>query len=299
MTPSSRILLAGLLVLVPASSWAGPGGTPNGTDTPGYYDTTTQRWLLKNENAATDGQPDLNFKWTVASSDQTALLPFSGDFNGNGTDGIGVYDPNASSGDNWYIRQTADQGNGQPDISFRWTVGNCDNCIPVGGDWNNAGASGVGLLDPANAVFYQINSAAAPANGQPDQIVQIGRCTVGNINDVSGDWDGSLGGAGMLNGDTTGCHDFNDGRWRVRNVNSSGMPDLVFRFPAPGAGDLAISGDWTGMGTTTTGFFATATQRWYQRNSNTNGGFENTFKYTVGGYNSTDFVELLGDWDGL
>jgi peptidoglycan/xylan/chitin deacetylase (PgdA/CDA1 family) len=97
---------------------------------------------------------------------------------------------------------------------------------------------------------------------------------------ITGDWDGNgTVTPGVVRGDT----------WYLRNSNTSGRADVVFRLGRPT--DRPITGDWDGNGTTTIGTVRGTT--WYLRNSNSGGIADISF--ALG--RSTD-RPITGDWDG-
>ncbi|MDQ3681090.1 MAG: hypothetical protein M3378_11245 [Actinomycetota bacterium] len=79
------------------------------------------------------------------------------------------------------------------------------------------------------------------------------------------------------------------GFWYLRNSNSTGSPDGVFRFGNPG--DIPIVGDWNGDGLKTVGVVRGNT--WLLRNSNTTGDPDIVFQYG----NPGD-IPIVGDWNG-
>jgi len=97
---------------------------------------------------------------------------------------------------------------------------------------------------------------------------------------ITGDWDGNgTVTPGVVRGDT----------WYLRNSNTAGPADVVFRFGLPT--DRPITGDWDGNGTTTVGVVRGNT--WYLLNAN-RGGPPN-ISFALG--RSSD-RPITGDWDG-
>ncbi len=81
------------------------------------------------------------------------------------------------------------------------------------------------------------------------------------------------------------------GTWFLRNANSAGGSIGGFNYGSPG--DVAVSGDWDGNGTTTVGVYRPSTSTWFLRNANSAGG-------SIGGFtfgNPGD-IPVVGDWDG-
>jgi hypothetical protein len=83
-----------------------------------------------------------------------------------------------------------------------------------------------------------------------------------------------------------------EGRWYLRNSNTTGIADTEFLFGGPEL--LPISGDWNNDGTDTPGQYNKVTGQWYLRNSNTAGVGEINFTYGGGG----NALPIAGDWNG-
>ncbi len=221
------------------------------------------RWALRNSNAS--GLPDINVLYGTLDEKQVA-----GDWNGNGTETIGLYSP--SSG-NWALRNSNSAGN--PDLSFAFGAG---GSLPVAGDWDGNGTDTIGLYWPASGQWTLRNSNSA---GNPDLSFAFG---AGGSLPVAGDWDG--------NGtDTIGLYWPASGQWTLRNSNSAGNPDLSFTYGAEGS--LPVAGDWDGSGTDTIGLYWPSGQ-WTLRNSNSAGNPDLSFTYGGGPWS----IAVVGDWNG-
>ena len=79
---------------------------------------------------------------------EAGWIPIAGDWDGNGTDTIGLYDPATST---FYLRNT--NGTGVADVTFNYGVGGA-GWIPIAGDWNGDGKDTIGLYDPATSMFF-------------------------------------------------------------------------------------------------------------------------------------------------
>ncbi|HKO39383.1 MAG TPA: M10 family metallopeptidase domain-containing protein [Solirubrobacterales bacterium] len=94
-----------------------------------------------------------------------------------------------------------------------------------------------------------------------------------------------------------GSDDFNGvtslypNKWRLRNANSAGNPDVTFDFGV--SGTVLVSGDWNGDGTATPGTYDAVTGVWNLRNSNSSGGGEISFQYGGGPWARA----VVGDWN--
>lgn len=86
-----------------------------------------------------------------------------------------------------------------------------------------------------------------------------------------------------------------EGRWFLRNSNTSGIADNEFLYGGPEL--LPVNGDWNGDGIDTPGAYKPSTGEWFLRNSNTSGVGE--INFTFGG--CCDLLPVAGDWnhDGI
>ena len=152
--------------------------------------------------------------------------------------------------------------------------------IPVVGDWDGTGYSGIGVFDPITGTWYLRNEIGA---GAPD----AGQFQFGGAGwlPVVGDWTGQ-------GNDTIGVVNPATETWYLRNSNNGGAPSFTpFVFGGPGW--LPISGDWNGIGHSGIGVVNTANATWYLRNEVGAGGADaGTFSYGGGGWNP-----VVGDWD--
>jgi hypothetical protein len=181
----------------------------DGVDTIGVY--RNGKFYLRNAN--TTGTADIVFAFGQAGD-----LPIAGDWNNDGTDTIGVY---RSSIAKFFLRNTNDAG--AADAAF--ILGNPGD-KPIAGDWNADGVDTTGVFRPTNGKIYLSNVNAV---SYPGPIV------FGIPGDLptAGDWDGD----GV---DTIGV--YRNGRFLLRNTNTTGVADLSFLLGVPG--DLPLAGKW-------------------------------------------------------
>lgn len=141
-------------------------------------------------------------------------IPVAGDWDGDGTETIGVFNPSASS---WALRNS--NSGGAPDIS-EFSFGNASaQPYPVVGDWNGDGIDTIGVYYQTNGVFDLRDHNNA---GGADYSFQFGNPATGPIG-VAGDWNGDgRDGIGVY-------HRFAD-RWDLRDGVGAGAPDYSFRF---------------------------------------------------------------------
>jgi SpoIID/LytB domain protein len=148
--------------------------------------------------------------------------PVCGDWDGDGRDGIGVYDGNGT----WYLRNSASPGPADAVVRYGWS-----GATPVVGDWDGDGSTTIGVWDRQQGTWL-LRQSNTP--GGPDVQFQYG---FGGALPVAGDWDG--------NG-RTDVGVFAGGTWYLRSSASAGAPDRQFGY---GVGnDAPLAGDWAGRG---------------------------------------------------
>jgi len=97
--------------------------------------------------------------------------------------------------------------------------------------------------------------------------------------------------------DTPGLYDPDTYKWMLRNSNSFGTWDTVFRFGKPGETNWApIAGDWNNDGIDSIGLFEPDSNIWRLRDTNSTGGLDYVFRY--GKWGVSTWLPITGDWDG-
>ena len=220
-----------------AGDWDG-----NGTVTIGLYNPQTSVFYLHNTN--TGGYADTHFQYGPAGLPVgSQWIPIAGDWDGNGTDTIGLYNPVTST---FYLRNTNDSG--YADVTFAYGPAGA-GWIPIAGDWDGNGTDTLGLYNPATSTFYLRNTTSLQGpndKGYADVAFAYGPAGAGWI-PIAGDWDG--------NGtDTLGLYNPATSTFYLRNTtslqgpNDKGYADVTFAYGAANAGWLPIAGDWNGPG---------------------------------------------------
>ena len=105
-------------------------------------------------------------------------MPLLGDWDGNGTDTVGLYDPATG---NFFLRNSNTPG--AANLVFSFGAGGA-GFVPVTGDWNNDGVDSVGIYAPSTGAFFVRNSTTS---GPADWIYTFG---VGGATPLIGNWDG-------------------------------------------------------------------------------------------------------------
>ena len=237
------------------------------SDTIGTWSDAT--WFLRNSN--TSGNADVTFIYGTSN-----LVPIDGDWDGDGDDTAGGYDPMTGT---FFLRNT--NSTGAADITFLFGLGG-QGYVPLSGDWDGDGDDTIGLYNPATGVFFLRNENAS---GDADLAFQFGLGGQG-YQPVTGDWDGD-------GDDTVGLYNPATGFFFIKNENTPGDADQTFQFGLGGQGYRALSGDWDGDGDDTVGLYAPSSATFFL--IFTNGGGNADLAFIYGAPNATP---LTGNWDG-
>jgi len=161
---------------------------------------------------------------TVFNYGAAGWIPVCGDWDGNGTAGIGVYNPATST---WYLRNTP--GPGVADAIFSYGFA---GTTPIVGDWDGNGTKTIGVYDPSKGNWWTRNNNSA---GAPSAITQYG-------------FPGTTPAPGDFNGDRrTDLAVVANGRWYIRTNPGPGQPDRTFDYGLPT--DQPLTGNWDGLPT--------------------------------------------------
>jgi serine protease len=199
---------------------------------------------------------------TTVSFGRSGDIPVVGDWDGNGTQTIGVV-----RGNLWYLRDSNAGGSADHTFSF----GRAGDQFLIG-DWDGNGTWTPGVR--RSNIFYLKNSFTG---GVADITVGYGRAT---DQAYVGDWNGD----GRF---TPGVRRGNV--FYLKNSFTGGAADTVVGFGL--ATDEVHMGDWDGNRTWTPGLLRGGT-RWFLQNSFLGGAADITFSKQTAG------VPVVGDWDG-
>lgn len=229
-------------------------------DTVGVFRPTNGNLYLKNLNVA--GFADVAINYGLGGD-----YPVVGDWDGNGTDTIGVY-----RNDIFYLRNSNTIGFANISVFF-----GAPGDQPIAGDWDGDGVDTIGVYRSTTGTFFLRNSNTA---GPAQMVFSLG--IPGDIA-IAGDWDGN----GI---DTVGVFRPSNGVIFLKNTNATGYADIALNYGL--AGDRPVVGDWNGDGIDTIGIYRNG--RFYLRNYNTPG-YANII-FDLG--NAGD-MPIAGEWDNL
>jgi hypothetical protein len=135
----------------PGAGWIAIAGDwdGDGVDTAGLYDPKQSNFRLTNDPSGGKGKPEIGFRYGRAGA---GWLPVAGDWDGNGKDTVGLYDPKTSK---FLLINRLDAT--KPEIGFRYGRPGA-GWLALTGDWDGDGKSGVGLYLPEDGSFYLRNA---------------------------------------------------------------------------------------------------------------------------------------------
>ena len=229
-------------------------------ETVGVFRPSNGILFLKNTNRS--GFANIALNYGLAGD-----YPVVGDWDGNGTDTIGVY-----RNGRFLLRNSNTVGFAEINFLFGQAGDQ-----PIAGDWDGNGIDTIGVFRPSTGLFLLRN---ANTTGFADMSFFLGN--VGDVG-IAGDWDGD----GI---DTTGVFRPSNGVIFLKNTNATGFADVALNYGLPG--DKPVVGDWDDDGDTTIGVFRNG--QFLLRNSNTNGFAEIVFNLGF----PTD-MPIAGNWDAL
>ena len=232
-------------------SSANPPPRPLATDL-GGYDSTTSRWRLRDRDGVE--------RTPKYGAEERGWLPLVGDFDGDGHDGLGAYDPADGS---FFLRNSQDEGLADLTMSF-----SAPGALPVVGDWTGSGVATIGVYQPASAQWF-LRHANVP--GPADEEFPFGSAGADRLV-VVGDWDGD-------GRDNVGLYEPATSSWHLRGGSEDGQEDRSLVFGPPGG--LPVVGDWNGDGVDSIGVYVPEWGLWILRDSNTNGPADRIVDYRI------------------
>lgn len=220
-------------------------------------------WDMRNEYTTGPGQRQVLFGGRG--------IPVAGDWNGDGTDEPGTYNPTTAE---WTLLKHGPSGAYYDRFNYGYA-----GVIPVAGDWNGDGIDSPGVFDPTTATWYLRDAHSSGTASYP----AFGFGYVGVV-PLVGDWNND----GI---DSIGVYDPATARWFLRDSNTTGVSNIDFYYGNPG--DRPVVGDWNTDGQDSPGVFQPATAVWAL--SNVSGGPAAT-AFNFG--SAYERRVLVGDWNG-
>ena len=210
--------------------------------------------------------------------DGAELMVFAGDFDGDGIDTLGFYDPVTSD-----FRLTNSNSAGVAEQIVHFGPRN-STFKPIVGDFDGDGVDTIGLFDPFAARFYLKNSLDP---GTVDEIFRFGPLDR-DWTPVTVDFDGD-------GQDGVALYDRATTRFYVNNTFVSYSIDEVHKFGKRGADWFPLTGDWDGDGDDGAGVYNPDVPVFYFQHTPDSGTVDETVHFGVA---SSDVFPLVGDWNG-
>ena len=289
-------IVAGILtvsLLASTAAFAGSAGSP---DLPGAYFEPTGTFFLR--NTLDTGTIDRTaFIVTTAG-----WIPVKGDWDGDGTDGIGVFSTTTGT---WYLVDSAPNSPAAPlpadYVAFITTTG--ANWLPITGDWDGDGADGIGIYNTVTGTMFLVDDATQGAAAASPADYTVFMSTDGaSYLPITGDWDGNgSDGVGIYN-TTSGTMFLAD------DATAGGVAPAnyaIFMSPA-GASFLPVAGSWEGLTEDGVGIWQISSGTFFLANDATQGAAAaapaDASLFLLGSLtplSGTDYTPIVGDWDGL
>ncbi|WP_106126406.1 glycoside hydrolase family 9 protein [Pseudosporangium ferrugineum] len=253
-----------------AFSLLGPGTPATGpaphADTIGVFRPSNHTAYLR--TSITPGNSDVP-AFAIGDGSQAPVI---GDWDGDGVDGWGYFDPADRS---FHLRDALDADEEPETVFVAGYAASGD--VPIAGDWDGDGRDTVGTWRPGDQLARLRNTNAA---GAAEVTQSSGKPAT---TPLAGDWDGD-------GRDSLGYYDPADRSFHLRDaLTGTGASDFTFVYGS--AGDKPVMGDWNGDGRDTAGIWRPSTKEFYLRNTNQGGDAE-----IRAAYGTTTDRPMVGDW---
>lgn len=225
------------LVLPIAGDWPAVGGGAVPKDgwhqaDVGWYQSLERRFVLV--RVADDLQTEVAECWVPPVGEKAVgWLPVAGDWNGDGIDDVGLFDPGLRE---FHLWVKEDSGGWTSLPSFEHPMAG-QGGWPLAGNWDGVGGDEVGLYLPEENRF-QLLQANAPDAAVSDFAIDRWS-TEGFWLPVAARWAGGLSAV-----DTVGFYGPDARLLEVRYSNTPGAAESVWSFPDLPPGLLPIAGRW-------------------------------------------------------
>lgn len=164
--------------------------------------------------------------------DPLTLIPIAGDWDGDGLDTVGLYDPALS---NFWLFDANDSSASCVGIQFGSGHG---GWLPIVGNWDGRTTGDkIGLYHIASSQFH-LRLSNTPGNA--DLHYHFGAAGHRWL-PVAGDWKG-------IGIDYVGLFNPADARWYLNTRHDSGSAEIHYPFGSRSAGQTPLAGDWLGNG---------------------------------------------------
>jgi hypothetical protein len=213
----------------------------DGTATIGVVRVTSDghwEWILRDFNSG--GAATYDF---VYGNRSLGAIPVVGDWNGDGSQTIGVAEPAADGlGGNYTWKLRNELSAGSPDVTqFAQGAYNGDDAV-LSGNWDSDPRDSAASMHPDSTNHWEWHLINLPGAGNLLPVFTYG---TSNLDDhpIVGDWNGDgVRSIGVTRPDPTSTN----WEWLLRNTNNAGSPNIDKFFGTRNLGDVPVEGDWNG-----------------------------------------------------
>lgn len=239
------------------------------------------QWYLRN-SLSNSPAPTTTFNTFQAPPTWTAL---SGDWNGDGTDTTGFYDP----GTHTFYLNDANSDGGSSIREFQ-TGPVPSDWVPLAGDWDGDGRDSTGLYDPTSHTFY-LKNGFDNSDSSDVQVFET-RPVPENWIPYTGDWNGD-------GRDTASLYDPVAKTFYFKDELHYDNPDDLKIFQTRNVQDNwpLVVGDWNGDGVTSLGVYDPLASKFYLKNTFSYANPSDLIISAAAGV-SSGLMPITGDWDG-
>ncbi|WP_188193107.1 hypothetical protein [Nonomuraea sp. SYSU D8015] len=257
--------------------------TTNGRDSVGYYNPSDGSFHLSNELGESTGSSD--HAWDTALEAVPNAVVLTGDWNGEGKDSTGYYNPADGT---FHLSNALGQGSS----NYAWDTGleAIPDAVVLTGDWNGDGKDSTGYYNPSDGTFHLSDTLGQGGSSQHAWDTALE--TIPNAVVLTGDWNGD-------GKDSTGYYNPSDGTFHLSDTLGQGGSSQHAWDTAletiPNA--VILTGDWNGDGKDSTGYYNPSDGSFHLSNS-LGGGSSSDYAWDTGLEAVPDAVVLTGDWNG-
>ena len=202
----------------------------DGLDTVALYDGRAASFMILAANAADAHQERVAFGTPVVPvDDRRAVYALAGDFDGDGIDSIGLFDPTSNT---FSLRNS--NTSGPADLEFVYGIG---PVWPLVGDWDGDGVDTVGVVVTSTGVAYLRNDNST---GPADLTVDTGHP---GLTPLAGDFDGD-------GSDTVGMYDHATKTFYLRDAHQEPSHVREVVLDVPSGFWVPLAGRWDTRGET-------------------------------------------------
>ncbi|MEM0924695.1 MAG: S8 family serine peptidase [Planctomycetota bacterium] len=242
-------------------------------DSVGFYNPGRSQFELR-QHLAAGSEVDMIANGSFPSS----WLPLVGDWDGNGTETVGLYDPSSSV----FHLSNSTQSSGA-DVRFQFGPGGFAGWTPLAGDWNGDGIDTIGFYQPDLSLFH-LKDSFTP--GASDQYFGFGPSGNAGWTPMVGDWNGD----GV---DTVGFYEPGQSLFHLKDSFTPGRSDQYFGFGPAYGGWTPLGGDWNGDGIDTIGLYDRSAGMFHLKDSFTPGASDH---YVAWSSSDARAMPIIGRW---